>query len=299
MPTIWITGAHGQLARALVRSTPAEYHCRCFGRDQWDLSQPDVLSLPSKGLPDLLIHTAAMTDVDGAEQHREAAFKLNAESSEALARWCASHDIPLLGISTDYVFDGQACKPYTEQDEVNPMSVYGQSKRAGEQAIFEHLGQQGAVVRTTWLYDAQGKNFLTTMLRLMGQGVSPLRIVADQWGAPTSCHALAELLWLLADDMITTQNGGGLYHWSCAGQTNWYEFAQTIQDRALELALISKPVTIESTTAAEYGAPAPRPAFSVLDSSALSNRLGQKATPPTWEKALGAVMQELQQMNKG
>ncbi|ABK44625.1 dTDP-4-dehydrorhamnose reductase [Magnetococcus marinus MC-1] len=294
MQTVWITGAQGQMARALYQQTPPGCAVRCFGRQQWDLSQPAKLELPRQNLPQLLIHTAAMTDVDGAEKDPHLAFALNGTATERLAQWCADYGIAMLALSTDYLFDGQATRPYRPDDRVNPLSVYGRSKQVGEQAIQEILGDQAAIIRTAWLYDGgSGRNFLTTMLRLMGQGTTPLRIVEDQWGAPTACDALARVVWALAQQLLDQAHGGGLYHWSCQGQSSWFEFAQTIQQIALEMGLLQHPVELQPISAVQYGAPAPRPAYSVLDSTLLVQRLGTVAQPPPWQQALRAVMQAM------
>jgi dTDP-4-dehydrorhamnose reductase len=235
-----ITGAGGQLGRALVDEFTVE-DVTALAREDWDVSTPPP-SLPS---PDLVLHAAAWTDVDGAESHAEEAEAVNVGGTTNARALGA----PLVYFSTDYVFDGSKREPYVESDQPAPLSVYGRTKLAGEAAA----GADAWVVRSSWLFGATGHNFVRTMLRL-GSDRDEVRVVDDQVGCPTYVGHLARAVRLLV------AGPAGVWHVAAEGQCTWAEFATAIFEEA---GLACRVVPI---TTAELGRPAPRPAYSVLRS---------------------------------
>ena len=195
---VLITGAGGQLGRALMARAPAEATVRGVSHEQLDIADRlAVDSVLAEFPPDVLINAAGFTRVDDAETEHEAAERANASGPAVLAGACRRLGAWLLQVSTDYVFDGAQSRPYAPAAPTNPLSVYGRTKRQGELAVERELPSQSTVLRTSWVYAAEGRNFLTTMLRLMGSRPK-LSIVSDQIGAPTSVTGLAQVLWALA-----------------------------------------------------------------------------------------------------
>jgi len=273
---ILVTGGSGQLARAL-RET--------WTGDELILPEESVLDLGSRvaiqGVcrevrPEVIVNAGAFTQVDRCESEPVLAERINGEAVRWLAQAAAEQGALLVQISTDYVFDGQASRAYREEDPTAPRSVYGRSKLRGEReaaAAPAHL-----VLRTAWLYDAWGRNFLQTMLAAAGQG-RKLRVVDDQWGSPTSCRALARQI-----RTAVAENWRGLVHATCAGETTWYRFAAEIFRQA------GIPADLSPCTSADYPLPAPRPAYSVLDGTRRAS-LGTDLMPP-WPAALAEVLNE-------
>jgi dTDP-4-dehydrorhamnose reductase len=265
-----ITGAGGQVGRALLAATPPDWLCVPLARNDLDLTDGQAIrAAVARHSPDLIFNAAAYTAVDRAECDEAAAFAINGEAVGMLAeaaRTCGAH---LVHISTDFVFDGTATRPYRPLDERNPLSVYGRSKAAGEDAA----GEDATIVRTSWVYAAHGANFVTTMLRLM-RTRDEVRVVADQVGAPTWANRLAEVLWV-----VGTRRQGGMWHYSDAGEASWYDFAMAIQEEALTLGLLERAVPVVPITTTDYPTPARRPAFSLLDSSATHRALGTQPSP--------------------
>ena len=220
-----------------------------------------------------VIHTAAYTAVDKAEEEPELAMSINGTACGVLARACARHDLPLVTVGTDFVFDGQATRPYTEDDPPNPISVYGRTKLAGERLARQAHPDGTRIVRTQWLYGPRGKHFPGTMQQLARER-SKLRVVDDQFGSPTSTLELAPALW---DVLISGESG--VYHAACEGSCSWYELALT----TLEYSGI-EGVTIEPCPSSEYERPAERPAYSVLDCARLTALRGRPMA--TWQDAL-------------
>lgn len=245
-----------------------------------DLSQADTIAPLLRRLrPDCVVNAAAYTAVDRAESESEAAFAINATAPARLAEACAAEGIALLHYSTDYVFDGEGARPYLENDPTAPLSVYGHSKLAGEQAIAAS-GARHLILRTAWVYATRGQNFLRTMLRL-GAEREELRVVADQQGSPTPA-------WLLADAAATVLRAGiaesGVRHLVAAGQTTWHGFAEAIFQEALARGLIARAPRVVPITTADYPTPARRPAYSVLDSHRLQAEYDLNI--PEWRDAL-------------
>ena len=268
-----VTGGSGQLAHAL-RLVWAEHELVLPDEAVLDLSRQEAIhSVVAAVRPDVVINCGAYTQVDRCESEAELAMRINGIAVGWLADACEAQGAMFIQISTDYVFDGMATRPYREDDPTNPMSVYGHTKLEGERQAARcprHL-----IARTSWLYDAWGKNFLNTMLNAAAQGRA-LRVVDDQRGAPTTCRALARQLKVAAE-----QNWQGIVHTTCQGETTWHGFAQAIfSAKGIEVGLTP-------CTSAEYLTPARRPAYSVLN-GARRRSLGADLMPD-WKMALDEV----------
>ncbi|MGE0230349.1 MAG: dTDP-4-dehydrorhamnose reductase [Flavobacteriaceae bacterium] len=280
---VLILGRSGQLARALAAAA-GEQRAVCLGRADIDILDEEALTRRIVELrPAGIINTAAYTAVDAAEEDADAAFALNARAPGAIARAAARQDVPLIHISTDYVFSGDPGRPWREDDAIAPRSVYGRSKAEGEAAVLAE-GGRAAVVRTSWLYGATGGNFLATMLRL-GESREVLSVVDDQTGAPTYVGDLAAALLSMARGAPR-----GIWHLAHAGRTTWYGFAAAIFDEARGRGWPVK-ARLEPTTTAAYGAPAARPEWSVLDCEKARAELG--IALPDWKTGLSRCMAAL------
>lgn len=273
---VLVTGASGQLAHA-IRLVWADHELVLPEESVLDLSKEDAIrSVVTEVRPDVVVNCGAFTQVDRCESEAELAHKINGTAVGWLAEACEAHKAMLIQVSTDYVFDGTGTRPYREDDPTNPVSVYGRTKLEGERQAARcprHL-----IARTSWLYDAWGKNFLNTMLNAAAQGRS-LRVVDDQRGAPTTCRALARQLKVAAE-----QGWQGLVHTTCAGETTWHGFAKAI----FEAKGIAADLSPCST--ADYPTPAKRPAYSVLD-GVRRRSLGPDLMPD-WRGALLEVIQQ-------
>jgi dTDP-4-dehydrorhamnose reductase len=281
---VLITGSGGQLGRALVASAPKGVRILALSREECDISDFVAVGDAFQTFkPTAVINAAAYTAVDRAETEKERAFAVNAVGPANLARAAESHGVRLVHISTDYVFDGSQSQPYPTDAAPCPINVYGSSKAAGEISITES-GADALIVRSAWLYSSTGKNFLTTILGRLQSG-GALRVVADQVGTPTSVSQLAKVLWWC----VSSAGINGIRHWTNAGMASWYDFAVSIQDIALASGLVRKRVPIVPIPAHEYPTPARRPAYSVLDSTALWNEHG---VADHWRSALSETMEE-------
>jgi dTDP-4-dehydrorhamnose reductase len=273
---VLVTGASGQLAHA-IRLLWREHDLVLPEESVLDLSrQAAIQAVVSDVRPDVVVNCGAFTQVDRCESEADLAHLINATAVGWLAEACEAQKAMLIQISTDYVFDGTGSRPYREDDPTNPVSVYGRTKLEGERQAARcsrHL-----IARTSWLYDAWGRNFLNTMLNAATQG-RPLRVVADQRGAPTTCRALARQLQVAAE-----QGWQGLVHTTCAGETTWHGFAQAI------FAAKGLAADLSPCTTADYPTPARRPAYSVLD-GAHRRTLGPDLMPD-WHEALLEVLEE-------
>lgn len=252
-----------------------------------DFDQPQSLpALVDRIAPDVVVNAVAHTAVDRAEDERDAAFRANAEAPRVLATSCKARDALLLHYSTDYVFDGRGTRPYREDDATAPLGVYGASKLAGEQAI-QASGCQHLIFRTAWVYAAHGRNFLRTMLRVGGER-DELRVVADQVGTPTSAMLIADVT---AQVLRQSPQGCGVWHLTASGQTNWHGFAEAIFAGAVARGLLARAPRVTAITTADYPTPAARPAYSVLDNSALQRDFGIML--PDWRDGLARTLDEL------
>ena len=267
-----ITGAKGMLGRTLLQHLES-YEVIAVDIDDFEITDKTAVDEAFKQFcPEVVIHCAAMTAVDACESESEKAHQVNAVGTANIALACARHNARLLAISTDYVFSGELDRPYHEDDETNPKSVYGASKLAGEEAIRKHCPNH-LIIRIAWLYGERGPSFLHTMLRLGREGGAPLKVVDDQIGNPTSTDAVAGHIKLLLEKPVT-----GTLHLTCEGETSWYGFTKEI----FKLAGITREV-IPCITA-DFPRPAPCPANSRLEKRGL--RLHNLPPMPEWSVAL-------------
>lgn len=272
---ILLTGRNGQVGWELERALAPLGELFAFDREGLDLGNPVQLASTLREIaPEIIVNAAAYTAVDRAESEPEAAFAINAQAPGALAESARQLGALLIHYSTDYVFDGTKAEPYAEGDATNPLSVYGASKLAGEQ-IIRASGARHWIFRTSWVYAPRGKNFLLTMLRLAREG-KPLRVIDDQFGAPTSAAMIARATaQAVARSPVPAS---GLYHMTAAGRTSWHGFACAI----LRECGLDNPVT--PIPAADYPLPAKRPANSLLDNRRLAASFGIRL--PNWEEGL-------------
>ena len=286
---VLIVGAAGQLGTELrIRSQLRGYNTVAVDRSQLDISdETSVNELVTRLKPSVIINAAAYTVVDRAETDIATAYAVNRDGPLNLAKACASANIPLLHVSTDYVFDGDKLTPYNEMDTPNPQSVYGKSKYEGEIAVAITLQKQ-LTLRVSWVFSATGNNFVRTILRLAKER-DELRIVADQTGAPTWAGDIAEVLLTVVDRL--NQNNPipwGLYHYSGSPSTNWHAFAEGICDQAITLGMLEKKPVIHPISAAEYPTAAKRPQNSMLDCAHILNELGMPQAD--WVNGLKKVL---------
>ena len=270
---ILVAGNSGQVARSLAELSSDQIEIVALGRPELDLLQPETLSNAIEHVqPDVIINAAAYTAVDQAENEEEAAFALNRDGARALAEAAAARGIPLIHLSTDYVFDGSSQSPYRETHQVAPASVYGKSKLAGEQAV-QAAQPQSLIVRTAWVVSPFGKNFCKTMLRLAGEHPK-LRVVDDQIGSPTYAPHLAAALVEMARFIVAQRETvpWGIYHLANAGWASWCDVARHTMTSAKDAGLPN--VSVEAITTAEFPTPAPRPANSRLDCSKAESNFG-------------------------
>lgn len=271
---VLVTGGSGQLAHA-IRLVWADHELVLPEESVLDLGRREAIqAVVTEVRPDVVINCGAFTQVDRCEAEAELAMHINGTTVGWLAEACEAQGARLIQISTDYVFDGTGTRPYREDDPTNPVSAYGRTKLEGERQAARcsrHL-----IARTSWLYDAWGKNFLNTMLSAAAQGRT-LRVVDDQRGAPTTCRALARQLKVAAE-----QNWQGLVHATCQGETTWHGFAKAIFEAK------GMPVDLHPCATADYPTPAKRPAYSVLD-GARRAALGADLMPE-WRDALADVL---------
>jgi dTDP-4-dehydrorhamnose reductase len=285
---VLVTGSAGQVGAALLASAPDGVHAVGCDRSRLDLADTAAIRrIVEAERPAVVINCAAYTAVDKAESERELAFAINANAPAALAHACRQVGARLVHVSTDYVFDGRGPRPYRPDDPTAPLSVYGESKLAGERAVAAEGGLDWRVVRTAWVYSAGGKNFLNTMLRLLAER-DEVRVVADQVGTPTSAPTLSSFLWAVA----RTDGEPGVLHYTDAGVASWYDFAVAIHEEARAAGRISNHPRIVPIATEDYPTPARRPAYSVLDARSSLARVG--ATRPHWRVALRDVLRESQ-----
>jgi dTDP-4-dehydrorhamnose reductase len=288
---VLLTGCGGQLAWEILRQTPG-YPFEISGCDlpEVDISNPHQIdALFDRLQPRLVIKTAAYTQVDQAEKETERAFAANAAGPANLAAACTRLDVPLIHISTDFVFDGQKQSPYGESDPVAPLSVYGRSKAEGEAMVRSRL-EKHVILRTSWLYGAHGHNFVKTMLRLSREK-EVLSVVDDQYGCPTSAADLAATVLALADRHLQgAPTPWGTYHYCGQGITSWYGFAQKIFELAAPLGF-QKRARLEPLPSARYPSAAARPPFSALDCGRIREKFGIDPNP--WPQSLETTLRVL------
>lgn len=282
-----VIGAAGQLGSAIATHQRAQqFELFPLSRNALDITNEVELSSVLGAIsPDVVINAAAYTAVDKAESEPEAAFLINAHGPELLAALAKQLKFKIIHISTDFVFDGNKSTPYLPTDVTAPLSIYGKSKLAGEQALLADSAVGAAIVRTSWLYSAAHPSFLTTMLRLMSSKPA-LSVVADQVGTPTAATSLANVICRMIECDITS----GVYHWSDAGVASWYDFACEIHRTARSLGLLQNNTELKPISTAEYPTPARRPAYSVMDKGALYELLDIQV-PQHWQTELALELQ--------
>jgi dTDP-4-dehydrorhamnose reductase len=291
---VLITGASGQVGRALLALAPSAATVAALTHRDLDLTDAQaVQATVARFRPDLIINAAAYTAVDLAESQPELAHAVNALGPKYLAASAlALGACRLLQVSTDYVFDGSARLPYTPTDTPRPLNVYGRSKLQGEQAVLETLPLDAVVVRTSWVYAPQGKNFMLTMLRLM-RSSGAVRVVADQFGSPTLADSVAAVLWRAGE----LPGAHGIFHWTDAGVISWYEFACAIAQEAVALGLLKQSPQVTAIRSAEFPAAASRPERSALDCADTQRRLGLPQIP--WRSNLRTALSRLRELERG
>lgn len=290
---ILVAGAQGQLARALVEVARrhGSHQVVALGRPQLDLLSKATISSAVEAVePDLVVNAAAYTAVDKAESDREMAFAVNRDGAGELAAAARASGVPIMHISTDYVFDGSKLDAYVETDATNPLGAYGRSKLEGELAVAA-ANPQHLILRTAWLYAPYGANFLRTMLRLARERPE-LRVVADQHGQPTYVPHLAEAILAIAAALAGQQRRDvwGVYHVAAGGETTWHGFASAIVRAGAGLGVPQVPV--HPITTAEYPTPTARPANSRLDCGKLERTFG--VCLPHWQQGLAECIAELE-----
>lgn len=283
---VFITGsARGQLHWELLRTAP-EQATLLESDSRLDISDAQAVRRQLEHLrPDVIINAAAYTAVDKAESEPQQAAAVNAAGVELLAGTAADIGAHLLHVSTDFVFGPGNGAPFAEDAATAPISIYGQTKLAGEQALQRLLPHDSACIRTAWVYSSHGNNFVKTMLRLMNER-GEVGVIADQIGSPTWANALARALWRAAERRST-----GMMHWTGAGAASWYDFAVAIQEEGRELGLIDRPVVVNPLTTEQYPTPATRPHYSVLALSRTWQALDLSAEH--WRQDLRTMLKEL------
>lgn len=286
---VLLLGGTGQLGREILLAAGDGVRVAAPGRETVDLTSAAAISnAVAAERWDAVICAAAYTAVDQAEREKDLAFAINAEAPRVLAEATGAKNIPLVHVSTDYVFDGTKGAPYRSDDPVAPLGVYGASKEAGERAVREN-NPRHAIVRTSWLYSPFGKNFLKTMLRLGGER-ERLTVVDDQRGCPTAAADLARACLAIAETLARDPDApGGTFHFANAGDTTWCGFAREIFARSA--ARLPRVPEVAAITTAQYPTPARRPADSRLDCSDTVARFG--VAQPDWKTALAATLARL------
>lgn len=283
-----LLGKNGQVGYELKQTLAPLGALTALGREELDLANKQALRKTIRELkPAVIINAAAYTAVDRAETEPELAIAVNSTAPGIIAEEAARINALLVHYSTDYVFDGSKAGPYSEKDQPNPISIYGKTKLAGEQAIIR-AGCRYLILRTCWVYSLRGNNFLLTMLRLAAER-DELGIVKDQVGAPTGSRLIAQVTTQLLSKPGLSSSDLGLYHLAAAGETTWYGFAREIIDQAFNLGLLKKKPALKALTTAEYPTPAARPANSRLSCSRLEKQL--QINLPHWQDQLSAMLQ--------
>lgn len=283
---VFVAGASGQLGQELLRTAPDGVRITAPTSTQLSIvDRGGVAKAIAAARPHLVVNLAAYTEVDEAESQRDEAFAINAGGAQVLAESTAKVDGRMIQISTDYVFDGEKARPYSPEDPPKPLGVYGASKVAGERAVLETLGDRGLVIRTSWLYSSHGRNFVSTIMRLLTEQPE-VKVVTDQVGSPTWARNLASAVWTWA----TIEKASGVRHFCDAGVASWYDFAVAIQEIAAErsaLASNGSRAAILPIRSCDHPTPAPRPASSILGCFESWRELGLR--PSHWRVALSEM----------
>lgn len=283
-----VFGTTGQLGIELGRTAPRGTLMLAFGREAADLTHPEsCAALVAATDADVVINAAAYTAVDAAETDRDAARLVNATAPDAMARAAAARSLPFLHVSTDYVFDGTGTRPWREDDPTGPLGVYGQTKLEGERLVTAARGPH-AILRTSWVFSAHGRNFVKTMLRL-GAERETLSVVDDQRGGPTAAADIARALWTIAAAFAAGRGTSGVFHYAGAPTVSWAGFAEAIFAAS---SLPARP-EVRRIATADYPTPARRPANSALDCTRIRATYGIEQ--PDWRTSLARVIRELEE----
>lgn len=285
MKKILITGSQGQLGKALNEFYTGNPDIQIVNTDvsEMNITEADeVMQMVCQEQPDIIINCAAHTQVDACETDQERAYLINAVGPKNLSEAANAVDAVLVHISSDYVFDGEKGEPYIEGDVYNPQSVYGETKLAGEEFV-RSIARKYFVVRTAWLY-GEGKNFINAMLK-QAESRDTIRVVGDQFGTPTSAKEVVKVI-----DLLCGSDKYGTYHATCEGSCSWAEFAETIYE------MCGKNMKVISVTTEEYGSPAKRPAYSILDNKKLREEFGYAMAE--WHEALRQYLTARELMKK-
>lgn len=290
---VLLFGAHGQVGTACKKTFETlGWNVTALTRGDVDFCMPDtVYSAVKNTLPNIVVNACAYTAVDKAESEPEIASLVNAKSVGTMGKACHELNIPVVHISTDYVFNGSANTPYSEIDAVAPMGVYGASKLEGE-SLLQKETSQNIILRTSWVFSATGNNFVKTMLRL-GLERDELNVVGDQFGCPTYAGDIAQVIASIISLIEKDEqfSGWGLYNCSNEGDCSWYDFARAIFETSIESKLLAKAPKVNSITTDQYPTATARPAYSVLDCSKLEKLIG--TSMPNWQNGLYEVCTEL------
>ena len=294
---ILLFGLRGQVSQELQRTLLPLGELIVLSREEANFAKPEqVLAQLEQHEPDIVVNGAAYTAVDKAETEAEQAFAINAETVSTIAHFCQKANALMVHYSTDYVFDGKSLSPYLETDATNPLSVYGRSKRAGELAMLDS-GCKALIFRTSWVYSANGNNFIRTMLRL-AKDKTELRVVDDQFGAPTSAELIADVTSLAINAYVHGLMSSGIFHLSADGVTSWCQLARYVIDGAIErgakLAIRGQQVT--AITTSDFPTAAARPNNSVLNSERLSQQLSIQI--PHWQHHVDRMLDQLQALGE-
>lgn len=282
---VLVLGGGGQVARAIMATVPSQHVAIAKSRGEVDIADRSAVAATlAQGSIDWIVNGAAYTAVDLAEEQVESATLINDTAAGILASAAAKAGCRMVHLSTDFVFDGKSGRAYLPTDATNPISVYGRTKLGGERHVL--AGSNGIVLRTSWVYASEGRNFVLTMLRLMRER-EKLSVVADQIGTPTWATGIARAIWGLID----VNAPGGLYHWTDLGVASWYDFALAIQEEALARGLLARAVPITPIATVDYPTKAARPRFSVLDTRAMRALVPVPAQH--WRQNLRHMLDEL------
>lgn len=289
---IAVTGKTGQVVTSLIeRGTVAGHDVIALGRPKLDLADPASVPFALEtAAPDVIVSAAAYTAVDKAESESDLAFAVNGAGAGAVAKAARARGVPLVHVSTDYVFDGTLGRPYVESDPTRPMGVYGASKLAGEQAVLAAHGDNSVVLRVAWVYSPFGKNFVKTMLHL-ADNRDQVSVVADQFGNPTSALDIADGILQIATNLVSDRYPSlrGVFHMTASGEASWADYAEAIF--AASAAQGGPSARVKRITTADYPTPAKRPANSRLDCGLIAKVHG--VALPEWHQSLDSVIASL------
>lgn len=276
-----VFGHSGQVASALRQCSNGQIQIRTLSRAEADLKDAENCArIVAETDADAVLNAAAYTAVDGAETNERLAMRVNADAPGAMASAASRKGVPFIHLSTDYVFDGTGDRPWTETDRTRPLNAYGRSKRAGELAVLR-AGGSSVILRTSWIFAAEGQNFLNTMLGLATSNQS-LSVVADQWGGPTASSDIATALLRIARGLCTGDGSPGLFHYAGGPFTTWHGFAQEIFLNA-GLAVDAKPISTS-----DWPTPALRPLNAKLDCERICHAYGLEQ--PDWRSSLSNIL---------